>query len=112
MSTDVIEQLSEALAERVAAAACVVAVHGGHRLHGGILWRPDVVVTSEQRLGEHTAFTVAQAGKTVAATLAGRDSGTNVALLRLETPLGGALPEVVPTPRAGSLALVLGADAT
>ncbi len=111
MSADVIEQLSDALADRVAAAGCVVAVGRGHRHVSGILWQPDVVVTSEQLLGERDAFTVALGGTTVAARLAGRDPGTNVAVLRLEAKLEGALPEAAPTPRAGSLALVLGADA-
>jgi S1-C subfamily serine protease len=111
MSADVIEQMSEALADRVAAATCVVAVRGGHRHVTGILWQPDVVVTSEQLLGERTEFTVARGRSTAVAKLAGRDAGTNVALLRLEAPLDGALPEAAPTPRAGSLALVLGADA-
>jgi len=111
MSADVIEQMSEALADRVAAATCVVAVRGGHRHVTGILWQPDVVVTSEQLLGERTEFTVVRGRSTAEAKLAGRDAGTNVALLRLEAPLDGALPEAAPTPRAGSLALVLGADA-
>ena len=111
MSADVIEQMSEALADRVAAASCVVAVRAGHRHVSGILWQSDVVVTSEQLLGERTEFTVVRGGSTVAAKLAGRDAGTNVALLRLEAPLDGAVPDAAPMPRAGSLALVLGADA-
>jgi len=111
MSTDLIEQMSEALADRVAAAGCVVAVHGGHRHVSGILWQPDTVVTSEQLLGDRGEFTVAQLGTTMAAKVAGRDPGTNVAVLRLDTPLAGALPEAASTPRVGSLALVLGADA-
>jgi S1-C subfamily serine protease len=111
MSADVIEQMSEALADRVAAASCVAAVRAGHRHVSGILWQPDVVATSEQLLGERTEFSVVRGGSTVAAKLAGRDAGTNVALLRLEAPLDGALPEAAPMPRVGSLALVLGADA-
>lgn len=115
MSMDVIEQMSDALADRVAAAGCVVAVHVGHRHISGILWQPDAVVTSEQLLGERGEFTVVHRGTTVAAKLAGRDPGTNVAVLRLDgkldVKLDGALPEAAPTPRAGSLALVLGADA-
>jgi S1-C subfamily serine protease len=111
MSADVIEQMSEALADRVAAATCVVAVRAGHRHHSGILWQPEMVVTSEQLLGERTEFTVAHGGTTAAAKLAGRDPGTNVALLRLDMPLDGALPDAAPMPRVGSLALVLGAEA-
>jgi len=111
MSANVIEQISEALADQVVAAGCVVAVRAGHRHVSGILWQPDIVVTSEQLLGERTEFTVAHGGTTAAAKLAGRDPGTNVAVLRLDGPLTGALPEAAPAPRVGSLALVLGADA-
>src|SRR5580658_4601401 len=71
MSADVIEQMSEALADRVAAAACVVAVRAGHRHVSGILWQPEIVVTSEQLLGERTEFTVAHRDTTVPARLVG-----------------------------------------
>jgi S1-C subfamily serine protease len=111
MSADVIEQMSEALADRVAAAGYVAAVRAGHRHVSGILWQPDIVVTSEQLLGERTDFTVAHRDTTGAAKLVGRDPGTNVAALRLDTPIDAALPQVAPAPRVGSLALVLGADA-
>ena len=51
MSTDPLEQLSEALADRLAAASpFVVAIRTGRRDCSGILWRDDVVVTSEQLL--------------------------------------------------------------
>ena len=113
MSADTIELLSEALADRVAAAAPAwwpSAPAIGNV--SGILWRPDLVVTSEQLLGERTEFNVAHGGTTVSARLIGRDPGTNVALLRLEATLLGVLPEAAPLPRVGSLALVLGADAT
>src|ERR1700678_1288578 len=43
MSADVIEQMSEALADRVAAASYVVAVRAGHRHVSGILWQPEIV---------------------------------------------------------------------
>jgi S1-C subfamily serine protease len=113
MSVDAMEQMSEALADLVAAtASSVVAVHAGHRHFSGILWRPDIVVTSEQLLGERTELTVARGGVRAAAKLAGRDAGTNVAALQLEAPLDGALPEPASMPRVGSLALALGADAT
>ena len=108
---DFLEQLSDALADRLAAAAGkVVAIRTGHRDCSGILWRDDVVVTSEQVLPQGTDFTVAHAGTQLPATLAGRDPGTNVAVLRLLRPLEAraAAPEVAP--RAGSLTLIVGAD--
>jgi S1-C subfamily serine protease len=108
---DIIAQLSTALADRLGAAApAVVALKTGSRPRSGILWRADVVVTSEQIVGEHDSAVVVQGGTEVAAKLAGRDPTTNVAVFRLETPLTAALPVPGTSPRAGSLALVVGAD--
>ncbi|HEY7576704.1 MAG TPA: S1C family serine protease [Acetobacteraceae bacterium] len=112
MTTDHLEQLSEALADRVAAASrFVVAIRTGRRDRSGILWRDDVVVTSEQILPQGTDFSVVHGGKEIVARLAGRDPGTNVAVLRLAQPLDApSLPAAVAAPRSGSLALVVGAD--
>ncbi len=53
---DLIEQISSGLADRIAAAAAfTVAIHTGTRQSSGILWRPDVVVASEQTLPEDGA---------------------------------------------------------
>ena len=107
---DIIEQLSTALADRVAATGqSVVSLRLGSRPRAGILWRPNVVVTSEQVVGDRDTVTVAHGGQEVAAKLAGRDPGTNVAVFRLETPLAGTLPPVGAAPRVGSLALMIGA---
>ena len=109
--TDLLEQLSASLADRlVASGSFVVAVRTGHRDYSGILWRPDVVVTSEQVLPQGTSFTIAHAGTELPATLAGRDPGTNVAALRLSRPLDGSAPSADSSPHAGSLTLVVGAD--
>ncbi len=108
---DIIQQLSSALADRLASAApSVVALKAGGRHRSGILWRPDVVVTSEQVAGDQDSAVIVLAGTEIAAKLAGRDPATNVAVFRLETPLPGALPAPAPMPAAGSLALVVGAD--
>nr|WP_294507923.1 S1C family serine protease [uncultured Rhodopila sp.] len=111
----IVDSLSTELADRTAQAApFTVGIHTGQRPRSGILWRPDVVVASEQVLPEDaTELSVIRGGTRVAATLAGRDPGTNVAVLKLESPLDGALPaaETEP-PRVGSLALLVGADAS
>jgi S1-C subfamily serine protease len=133
---DMIEQFSSDLADRIAAAAAfVVGVRTGGRPTSGILWRPDVVVASEQMLPQDSsALQVVQAGRTIGAALAGRDPGTNVAVLKLETALdpapkpgapgvlpGGApgavpaalpggVPGATPAVRVGNLALLIGAD--
>jgi len=109
--TDFLEQLSDSLADRLAAVAgLVVAIRTGHRDYSGILWRDDVVVTSEQVLPQGTDFTIAHAGTEHPAMLAGRDPGTNVAVLRLGRPLEARALPPEPSPRAGSLTLIVGAD--
>ena len=112
MSAELLDQISNAFADHVAASvSCIVAIATGRRPVSGILWRPDIAVTSEQTLPDGPAFTVRQGDTEYAATLAGRDPGTNVALLRLAQPVEFALPASASTPRVGALALVLGADA-
>jgi S1-C subfamily serine protease len=73
----------------------------------GVLWRRNAVVVSEQTLPQAPAYEVTIGDQTIAATLAGRDEGTNVAVLKLERDLAGALP-AAGAAKAGALALVLG----
>ena len=107
-----IEQISSDLADQIAAARMfTVAIHAGKRPASGILWRPDVVVASEQMLPtEIRALRVMHDGQTIGATVAGRDPTTNVAVLKLEAPLEAALPATAEPPRVGNLALLVGAD--
>ncbi len=65
----------------------VVAVQGGRRFpSSGVVWRPGVVVTAEHTLrADEDVSVVVDGGKTVAARLAGRDPGTDIAVLRLES---------------------------
>ncbi len=112
MAADLIDQISNAFADHVAAVAPnVVAVATGRRPISGILWRADVVVTSEQMLPDTAECAVRYGGTEQAAKPAGRDPGTNIALLRLSAPAEAVLPAAAPTPRVGALALVLGAGA-
>ncbi|HET6196191.1 MAG TPA: S1C family serine protease [Acetobacteraceae bacterium] len=112
MTTDSLEQFSDALADRIAAASrFIVAVRTGRRDCSGILWRDGVVVTSEQLMPEGPNFTVIHDGREIEANLAGCDAGTNVAVLRLAGDLRTDLPAAAPLPRPGSLALIAGADA-
>ena len=97
--TDLLEQVSAALADRAAAVApCVVAIGTGRSHVSGILWRPDVVVTSAQELPDRSDFNLRRAGTQFTARLAGRDPGTNVALLRLAQPIEATLPPRAATP--------------
>lgn len=109
---DPIEALSTQLADRIAAAApIVVGIQTARRPISGILWRPDVVVTSEQSLPKDTSgLQVVRGGQTIAATLGGRDPTTNVAALKLATPLQATLPPADTALRVGNLVLVAGGD--
>jgi S1-C subfamily serine protease len=73
-----------ALVER--ASASIVAVHGGGRWSSsGVHWRPGVIITAEDVLERDEQLTVTlPGGRKVAASLAGRDPSTDVAVLRIE----------------------------
>jgi S1-C subfamily serine protease len=91
-SNPMTDTLSDPLAlysDRVAAlvetaARSVVAVHGGgRRSTSAIHWRPGILVTAEEALEREDDITVTLPdGRRVAATLAGRDPSTDVAVLR------------------------------
>lgn len=83
----VLAQLSAALESNAQRGASLVAGldWGGQHHISGVLWRHGVLVTSEQSLPDAEGYTaVLPGGAKVAATLAGRDPSTNVAVLRLE----------------------------
>jgi S1-C subfamily serine protease len=64
----------------------IVAVHARpYHSSSGVQWRPGVIVTAEHtvRRDEDIHVTLAD-GRTVSATLAGRDPGTDVAVLKVE----------------------------
>ena len=103
--------LSDQLADAVASAgAALVAVHARPRLPStGVHWRDGVVVTTEGTVRRDDDITVLLPnGKQIAATLAGRDRGTDLAVLKIPA---GSLP-VAPlgdpgTLRPGNLVLAL-----
>jgi len=89
----------------------VVAVHArAHYLSSGVHWRPGIVVTADHTVGQDEDIQVTlPGGKRVNATLAGRDSGTDIAVLKVEglgTPAAHAGEG--DTAKVGELALVLG----
>ncbi len=109
---DLLSQFSAALSERAATARPLVAGIRvrGHSLRSGTLWRKDVVVASEQALprAEEAEVTLADGG-TFAARVAGRDPGTNIAVLRLDGGPQPAWSDAAP-PQPGALALALAVD--
>ena len=110
--TDILGHLSDGLADRAdAAAEHVVGVRGPNGRHvSGLLWQADLVISSEQSLPRHDEFEIVRSGgEVVKAQLVGRDSSTNVALLRL-AQASAVSPHTVAAPRTGGLALAYGSD--
>lgn len=105
--------LSDALAARFATVrANVAAVRLSERAHlGAILWRQDVLVTSEQSLPDRDALAAVLAdGSCIAGKLAGRDPATNVAVIRLDKAASQAVTLSASTAQVGALVMVAGAD--
>lgn len=103
---------SEHLAALVEGAArSLVAVQGGRRFtRSGIHWRSGIIVTAEEALERDEDITIhLPDGRRVAATLAGRDPSTDVAVLRFP-PDGLPLAETASADalRVGHLALAVG----
>lgn len=89
----------------------VVAIrNAAHRHTSGFVWQPDVIVASEQNIGERDEYEIVAAdGRSLRAQIIGRDAGTNILVLRPSeridvTPYGPALP------RTGGLVLALAAN--
>jgi S1-C subfamily serine protease len=108
---DALQTLSSDLATAVERAArSIVAVNARRRMPStGVHWRPGVIVTADHtvQIDEDITITAPDGGR-VAATLAGRDPSTDVAVLRVAA---GALPTAEIEPgalQAGHLVLALG----
>lgn len=111
VSSNPLVEFSAALAALVATATPrVVGIDAnGSPPLTGTLWRPDVVVASEQvfpEVGE--AEILHPDGALSPARVAGRDPGTNIVALLLDTPVEIA-PPALAEPSHGGLALVLSA---
>lgn len=111
----VLAQLSDALAAAVErAAASTVLVNARRRVPAsGIVWADGVVVTADHVVEREDEITVGLPdGREVSATLAGRDPGSDLAVLRL-TGSGGVAAERAPegSARVGHLVLALGRPA-
>lgn len=97
------------IVERVAQS--IVAVHGGGRTSSsGIHWRTGVIVAAEETLERDEEISVTlPGGRQIAATLAGRDPGTDVAVLRIQ-PDGLSLADTseASTLRVGDVVFAIG----
>lgn len=112
--TDRLVQFSDALAARVESTKpTAVAIRLAHeRFITGIVWQSDVLVASEQSLPRREEFEVVMSGGTVTtAKVAGRDSSTNIAVLRAQAPLASS-SITTNEARAGAIVIAIGADGT
>src|SRR6059058_2156033 len=83
----VLQSLSTELADAVESAGrAVVAIHARRRIPAsGVHWRPGVVVATHHTINRDDNITVTLPdGRTVPATLAGRDPGTDLAVLKVQ----------------------------
>ncbi len=111
-STNPLSAFSDAITAAVELAGrSVVAVNARHRTpSSGIVWRPGVVVTAEHTLKRDEEITVTFAdNRTVAATLAGRDAGSDLAVLKVDTgDISAAGAASAASLQVGNMALALG----
>ena len=110
MSTQLAALSNELAAAVQQAERHVVAVHARPRFSSsGVLWKPGVVVTAEHTIRREEEIRVTLPdGNTVPATLAGADSGTDIAVLKVESPAAADAPRRTAAPAPGTLALALG----
>ena len=112
MANSPLVQFSNAACELVAGARGFLASarsKDGTQL-SGVLWTPNAVVVSEQALPDASDFEVTVGDAAANAQLAGRDEGTNIAVLKLDRELPAQLAAYA-VPRVGALALALGLGA-
>jgi S1-C subfamily serine protease len=103
--------LSKSISETIEAVQdSIVTVHGGGRsTSSGVVWRPGVVVTVRHGLRRGDSLQVAHGGEPFAATLAGADAGTDLAVLRIDA--GATKPATTTNAqsvRTGELVLAVG----
>jgi S1-C subfamily serine protease len=90
--------------------SAVVAVHGRqHMPSSGVLWRSNVVVTAEHTLKREEEITVVLPdGRHLGASLAGKDAGTDLAVLKLEADAGPAEISDATNLKVGHVVVALG----
>jgi serine protease DegQ len=110
MTTEQLTQLSESFADSVAAAApSVVQVHGAGRPASGLIFAPDIVITTARAIGREDGLQVRNhEGSALDAELAGWDPTTTLALLRVAGLAGKPITPATAQPRVGHLTLAVG----
>ena len=110
-AASLLTSLSTELAGLVASVApSLVSIQSARARSTGFSWRPGLIVAAENALPDDGEISiVAHGGASSPARLAGRDSSTDVALLRIERTDLKKAPPAAGAPAAGTIALVAGA---
>jgi S1-C subfamily serine protease len=120
-ATSPLAAVSSSLADIVARTSpAIVSVHSHRSRASGFVWKPGLVVTADEALADEGEVAIVHAdGSEHAATIAGRDHTTDIALLRLSPKTSAAKSgagEIAPValapvvPPLGSLAVVVAAE--
>ena len=107
-----LSSLSTALAATVATAApSLVSVHSHRSRATGFVWKPGLIITADEALADEGDIIIAFAdGTTRAASIAGRDHTTDIALLRFDGTDVAPMPLMAEVPPLGALAVIAAAD--
>jgi S1-C subfamily serine protease len=108
---NVLTQISDAIGEVVAGASpSIVRIDGArHSSASGIAWSDDLVITASHVLRAREGITITRDdGQSFAATVAGGDAGTDVALLRVSNASLRPIAWSDREPRAGNFVIVAG----
>ncbi|MGV3708119.1 MAG: trypsin-like peptidase domain-containing protein [Gemmatimonas sp.] len=107
-----LHDLSDALANAVdALSPSIVAIHARRRIPAsGIVWRAGYVIATDHTIRRERDITVTlHDGRSVAATLVGRDASTDLALLKLADDTAPAAPRGdAGSARTGNIVLAVG----
>jgi S1-C subfamily serine protease len=109
--TNLLTSISEGLIQAVEKAAKSTAlVNGRHRLPAsGIVYAPDLVLTADHVVERDEDLSVALAnGETIPASVAGRDPGNDLALLRLKVATAIPAEKAAQEARVGQIVVALG----
>lgn len=103
--------LSSALANIVAGTApSVVSVHSHRSYATGFAWKPGLIVTADEALADEGEVGIGLAdGGRAAATIAGRDHTTDIALLRVDAAIA-PVRLAATVPPLGALSVVVATD--
>jgi S1-C subfamily serine protease len=115
MPVSVVVDFSNELAKTVErAGGSIIAVPEGGRVGvSGTVWREGIAITADHTIhGLDEVTVILPAGREAKATVAGRDYGTDIAVLKLPEPVPGPVLADASQARAGEIVLAVGRRGT